>query len=310
MTPDNNDLRDLRSFDRRGDGRARLRRTLSRATEIGAFVRACGTTTAGIPAWRQYTRATPITIVVLGMHRSGTSCITRMLNLCGAGIGASVIGANFSNKAGHWEPAEGVAINDALLKRSGGSWDRPPGLISCTALMKLRMRSFIGRLHCHGAAVWKDPRTVLTFPVWRPLIRRPLLVAVFRNPLSVAESLHRRDGLELQHGLRLWSQYNSRLLEHCVDEPETFWINFDEAIDDVFAPVAAAAIKAGLQPTADAKASYAPELRTSDSVEGSDLGDLEARAVYDQLLSHASAEKLKATSWAGALDTEATEALK
>src|SRR5262245_453705 len=80
----------------------------------------------GTPGWIRYCLKQPITIVVLGMHRSGTSCITRMVNLCGAGLGGTTAGANAWNQAGHWESDEGLELNELILRYSGGSWDAPP----------------------------------------------------------------------------------------------------------------------------------------------------------------------------------------
>src|SRR6185295_10355996 len=45
----------------------------------------------GVGGWRRYRSARPLTFVVLGMHRSGTSCVTRMINGCGASLGVPVI---------------------------------------------------------------------------------------------------------------------------------------------------------------------------------------------------------------------------
>src|SRR5262245_37033824 len=75
----------------------------------GVTVREC---LLGGLSWLRYRTTQPLTIVVLGMHRSGTSCITRMVNLSGAFLGGPVVSANPSNRTGHWESVEGVAIND------------------------------------------------------------------------------------------------------------------------------------------------------------------------------------------------------
>jgi hypothetical protein len=54
-------------------------------------------------------------IVVLGMHRSGTSTVTKSLELMGVGLGANLHPAGFDNPKGFWEDRERIEINDKLL---------------------------------------------------------------------------------------------------------------------------------------------------------------------------------------------------
>jgi len=61
-------------------------------------------------------------IVVLGMHRSGTSALTRMLSLLGAHLPEHLLGANPTNKAGHWEPERLVNLHDQMLGEAGSCW--------------------------------------------------------------------------------------------------------------------------------------------------------------------------------------------
>ena len=65
-------------------------------------------------------------IFILGMHRSGTSVVTRVLNLMGcyfAPEGTST-GANDENPKGFWERRDVRNVNDALLHSLGCEWDR------------------------------------------------------------------------------------------------------------------------------------------------------------------------------------------
>src|SRR5262245_16392907 len=78
---------------------------------LGGGVRDC---LLGLPPWCLYEIRGTRTILVLGMHRSGTSSLARMINLCGASLGGAVAGANDWNQTGHWESIEGLAINDLI----------------------------------------------------------------------------------------------------------------------------------------------------------------------------------------------------
>lgn len=61
-------------------------------------------------------------ILVLGMHRSGTSALTRVLSLLGASLPREMYGPTEDNEAGHWEPKRLVDWNDRLLTELGSSW--------------------------------------------------------------------------------------------------------------------------------------------------------------------------------------------
>ena len=61
-------------------------------------------------------------LLVLGMHRSGTSAFTRILNLMGAKLPKQLIGALPGNEAGHWEPERLVLLHDQMLAEAGSSW--------------------------------------------------------------------------------------------------------------------------------------------------------------------------------------------
>jgi hypothetical protein len=236
-----------------------------------------------LPGWSRYRLNPPTTIVVLGMHRSGTSTITRMVNLCGASLGGPTAAANAWNMAGHWESLEGLAINELILRFSKGSWDNPPPSLRCDASIRWKMRKFIARLHQHGVAAWKDPRTVLTYSLWKPLLTRTVCLATFRHPLSVARSLQRRDGFDLKKGLELWRVYNERLLTICEREENVYWIDFDlgpEHIRDVLKKLSQ---DVGLEYRPEAFDSYAHELRTSDTEE--EPSDAPIRNLYSILRS-------------------------
>jgi Uncharacterized protein conserved in bacteria len=64
----------------------------------------------------------PRVLLVLGMHRSGTSATTRVVNLLGANLGNNLVQPGPDNPDGFWEHAEAVRINDALLEGLGRTW--------------------------------------------------------------------------------------------------------------------------------------------------------------------------------------------
>src|SRR5215469_9555194 len=62
-------------------------------------------------------------VFVLGMHRSGTSAVTRVLNLLGVELGTGLMAASPDNERGYWEHLGIVQEHDQLLEALGSSWD-------------------------------------------------------------------------------------------------------------------------------------------------------------------------------------------
>jgi hypothetical protein len=155
-------------------------------------------------------------VVVLGMHRSGTSLATELAALLGLDVGRGpVVPATEGNPRGHWESAVLRDVNDDLLARLGGNWAGPPALANGwerdTALDGVRGdagRAFAAVYGSGGPWVWKDPRNCVTLPFWeRALDMRPPVLLVHRNPLAVADSLRERDELSRPVSLALWERY-------------------------------------------------------------------------------------------------------
>jgi len=180
-------------------------------------------------------------ICILGMHRSGTSALTRVLNLIGVELGADEALTTepvADNPKGYWEHHELTAISDAILKRHGGSWDEPPqlppGWETAAAIDDLRQRAQ-QLIQNQFAAVqlwgWKDPRTCLTLPFWQQLLPDMRYVICLRNPVDVARSLEDRDSLSAEKSSFLWFTYVSSALHHTEGKPRLV-IFYEDLMDD------------------------------------------------------------------------------
>ncbi|MGN6189350.1 MAG: sulfotransferase family protein [Conexibacter sp.] len=158
-------------------------------------------------------------VVVLGYHRSGTSMVTRMLNLLGVDLGdeaALLPPEERDNARGYWEPRWMIDLNEEILAAVGSGTFAPfapePGWERAEALEPLRERArALLDEHFAGRALWgwKDPRTSLTLPFWRELIDGPLrCVLCVRSPADAVASLLRRNV-----GIDGWT-YAERWLDH------------------------------------------------------------------------------------------------
>jgi hypothetical protein len=160
----------------------------------------------------------PPGLFILGMHRSGTSCLAGMLESAGFNAG-DVDEWNPDNPLGNREHLAVTPLNEGLLRMQGGTWDQPPDNVVVDDRQRREMYSIVAGLEDSGRPWFiKDPRILLLPEPWLALRPGARCVGIFRHPVAVAQSLERRDGLSLAHGVTLWNRYNQGLLALLRDE--------------------------------------------------------------------------------------------
>jgi hypothetical protein len=156
-----------------------------------------------------------VCVLVLGMHRSGTSALTRTLNLLGCDLPKTLVPEAQGNEAGHWESAPISKLNDALLESAGTNWRdfEPvnPEWFRSPKSGEFREKAVSALKEEFGASwlyVLKDPRICRIAGWWSTTIEAagatPAIVSIVRHPLEVADSLKKRDNFDLSHGVLLW----------------------------------------------------------------------------------------------------------
>jgi hypothetical protein len=162
----------------------------------------------------------PTIVCILGMHRSGTSLVSRVLNVLGVDLGPAdhLMHPSSDNPTGHWESRPIKEVNDEILSVLGGSWQEPPTLPPGwerspeLAAPRHRARQVI-EADFSGSDLWgfKDPRTSLTLPFWQRILDPMRYVICLRNPLDVAASAGARnradDLVPFEQGIELWLTY-------------------------------------------------------------------------------------------------------
>lgn len=185
-------------------------------------------------------------VCILGMHRSGTSMTTRILNLMGVFLGESekMVPPNKNdNEEGFWEHAEIVNIHEAILKELNSSWESTVPLPDKwwelpnikkykSELIQVIKEEFI------NCSIWgfKDPRTCIMLPLWEQIFKglniEPLFVIPIRNPIDIANSLIKRDGCSLNQGIRLWYYYMINIIDGTQGYKRIF-IPYDDMIENI-----------------------------------------------------------------------------
>jgi len=154
-------------------------------------------------------------IIIFGMHRSGTSCVSRLVNMMGGYFspeGEEML-PQAENPKGFWERFDVMEVNNEILRASGGVWDQVSkinfGKIESKQqeVFKKKIQNIIYSLDGHRPWFVKDPRMCLVFSYWRPFLELPVAIFVYRNPLQIAQSLAQRNNFPLYVGIALWEYY-------------------------------------------------------------------------------------------------------
>ena len=180
-------------------------------------------------------------ICVLGMHRSGTSAVARLVNLLGVYLGPeeNLVKPGFDNPKGFWEHRELTDLNEKILNKLGGDHLRPPRFLpgweksAELDAIRLRAQSVISRdFDAADLWGWKDPRNCLTLAFWQPLLPKLKYVVCLRNPVDVARSLEKRNGLNFAAGIQLWLTHVTSAVEHTAGAPRIF-VFFEDLMENV-----------------------------------------------------------------------------
>ncbi len=169
-------------------------------------------------------------IIVLGMHRSGTSAFARGMATLGVYLGENFLDAQEDNPTGYWEDKGIFDLNERVLAALGLKWtdatlieDTSWKLEAVQALRAEATDYLRSKLAIRPVWGFKDPRTVRLLPFWRPVFHDlgtddRYLIAI-RNPLSVAASLADRQGMDQATSHILWLAYMVPYLNEIAAQP-------------------------------------------------------------------------------------------
>lgn len=138
---------------------------------------------------------------MVGVHRSGTSLLTRMLEALGVFVGSDLQGDHESRAL--------IALNNLYFEATDSSWDAPrypgPQELADNVIRKAFLanrRAFFARFGTPRPPwAMKDPRFVVTLPLWRAVFPASPIILLRRSPLDVARSLWRRHCALVERGV-------------------------------------------------------------------------------------------------------------
>lgn len=168
-------------------------------------------------------------LVITGMHRSGTSLASSLLQSSGVFIGDRLMGGTTGNIKGHFEDWDFVDLHrDALISQTANreGWTTRTDFVLSSEYLA-RAKALIAARNRYSIWGWKDPRTTLFLDSWSRLIPLAKFVFIYRSPWGVVDSLFRR-GDEIfktdpEIAIQTWFSYNQAILQFC-QQTDKSWI--------------------------------------------------------------------------------------
>lgn len=190
-------------------------------------------------------------LIVLGMHRSGTSLLSNWLHRCGFNLGSQMLGAGNGNSEGHFEDMEIFKLHESILEENQKKY-----LIGDDTTLVFSEKSYrqAEQLYltkkdsdCWG---WKEPRTCLMMELWRQIIPEYNSIVVYRDYEQVVDSIIRRKqktgktrieraamnikyqvfrNMAANRVLKSWIVYNKSILNHLAKQAEENYLVIGEA---------------------------------------------------------------------------------
>lgn len=179
-------------------------------------------------------------VVVLGMHRSGTSAITCCLQALGVSLGDHLLPAAQDNDKGFWEDLDIIELNAGMLAALGRDWhslrpvtDRDVESLLSLGYLEKALQLLREKTVDVSVFGFKDPRTTKLLPFWQRVFEDSSFDVQYilssRNPLSVVKSLGKRDGFSRERSFMLWLEYSLAALCN-VAFGRTILVDYDELI--------------------------------------------------------------------------------
>lgn len=201
-------------------------------------------------------------LLILGMHRSGTSFLAGTLQAAGLDLGSP---STFDkhNQRGNRELRPLMMFHEEMLKARGHAWDHPP--VEQVIWTEEERAEGMSHLSWAGQRPWgfKDPRTLFLIEGWLDLFPAAKFIGIFRHPVAVARSMAIRNRFEDEQSWDLWARYNRRLL--ALHERHPFpLLCFDEDDATIHHRLDGLLPNLGLSPMTDGEVFFTPELKHHD----------------------------------------------
>ncbi|RYD86003.1 MAG: glycosyltransferase [Verrucomicrobiaceae bacterium] len=181
-------------------------------------------------------------LIVLGMHRSGTSALTRVLSLSGYALPSTLMDPAADNEEGFWESRPISELNDQMLREVGSYWDDPFGFSPANSVTSVlsgfreqAVQLVRGEFPTRRPLVLKDPRSTILYDFWRDVLHevgyQAVPIIAVRHPLEVAASLTKRNKFPKNKSLLIWMSYQLAAEQATRGGPRAF-VTYESLMSD------------------------------------------------------------------------------
>ncbi len=175
-------------------------------------------------------------IVIVGMHRSGSSLVAKIFYEWGVNLGADLMEQDYANTNGYYENWDFVKMNNHLLSEAGGSWNYPVMITEPNDAAQ----NLVTKHNGHELWGWKDNRTCFTFKAYEPALKNVMFVVCKRKREAVIQSLFRTHSKLFQKADRTEKYFGElydlhyKAIEIITEQYPTISIDYDDLYGSAF----------------------------------------------------------------------------
>lgn len=183
-------------------------------------------------------------LLIVGVHRSGTSLTTNWLSECGLTLGQDLLEGRFDNPNGFFEDTDFVSFHQELLSDNGlriASMVKEGTVLKVSPQRVEQAKKLLEKFNNERILSWKDPRTTMFLDLWSSLIPDLKILMVYRHYSNVTDSLMRRGKKHFKsfpkkqasqvfftkynyplanRYLTCWNYYNQKMIEYYNENQE------------------------------------------------------------------------------------------
>lgn len=172
-------------------------------------------------------------VIVLGMHRSGTSVLSKVLSNLGVNMGDGCEKPSSSNVEGHFEDERLIELNENILHRACGKWYQPPTIEALDSIENYINEQYTEYVN-DRVGLWgvKEPRLSLLISYFSKHLTEPYYIFMQRDAHAVVNSLKVRDGMDTEIALGLKDVYDTNIKEFIKNEKNVLELCYENLIDN------------------------------------------------------------------------------
>ncbi|MEG3973335.1 sulfotransferase, partial [Microcoleus sp. herbarium8] len=157
-------------------------------------------------------------LVIISMHRSGSSLTASLLQSAGLHIGRNLMEGDEKNVKGYYENLDFYDFHRTVLASQGvdeNGWTLQEKIEVEDRFLE-EAKEIVDKASVSGVWGWKEPRTTLFLEFWADLLPQANFLLMYRSPWEVVESLYRQNhGLfktQPELAVKLWMHYNQKII--------------------------------------------------------------------------------------------------